>query len=146
ISSSPVSQIQAEELTYRGVTRVEDLVNDLPQITPEFTSNDSNGATGTATLDLRGLNSDRTLVLVNGHRMGFGDPSVLSPDINQIPGALIERVEILTGGASSTYGSDAVSGVVNFIMKDDFEGFQLNFQYAGYQHSQGNHGVQAAID
>ncbi|HEX7060829.1 MAG TPA: TonB-dependent receptor [Woeseiaceae bacterium] len=145
ISSSPVSQIQAEELTYRGVTRVEDLVNDLPQITPEFTANDSNGATGTATLDLRGLGSDRTLVLVNGHRMGFGDPSVLSPDINQIPGALIERVEILTGGASSTYGSDAVSGVVNFIMKDDFEGFQLNFQYAGYQHSQGNDGVQSAI-
>ena len=146
ISSSPVSQIEAAELTYRGVTRVEDLVNDLPQITPEFTSNDSNGASGTATLDLRGLGSDRTLVLTNGHRMGFGDPFVLAPDINQIPGALIERVEILTGGASSTYGSDAMSGVVNFIMKDDFEGFQLDFQYAGYQHSQGNDGMNAALD
>ena len=144
ISSSPVSQIEAQELTYRGITRVEDLVNDLPQVTPEFTSNDSNGATGTATLDLRGLGSDRTLVLVNGHRMGFGDPFVLSPDINQIPGALIERVEILTGGASSTYGSDAMSGVVNFIMKDDFEGFQLDFQYAGYQHSQSNEAIQQA--
>jgi iron complex outermembrane recepter protein len=145
ISSSPVSQIEAQELSYRGITRVEDLVNDLPQVTPEFTSNDSNGASGTATLDLRGLESTRTLVLVNGHRMGFGDPFALAPDINQIPGALIERVEILTGGASSTYGSDAVSGVVNFIMKDDFEGFQLDIQYAGYQHSQQNDGVQAAI-
>src|SRR5690606_30039830 len=146
LSSSPVSRIEAEELTYRGITRVEDLVNDLPQMTPEFTSNDSNGATGTATLDLRGLGSDRTLVLVNGHRMGFGDPFALAPDINQVPGALIERVEILTGGASSTYGSDAMAGVVNFIMKDDFEGFQLDFQYSGYQHSQGNSGIQQAID
>ena len=146
LSSSPVSRIDAEELTYRGITRVEDLVNDLPQMTPEFTSNDSNGATGTATLDLRGLGSDRTLVLVNGHRMGFGDPFALAPDINQIPGALIERVELLTGGASSTYGSDAMAGVVNFIMKDDFEGFQLDFQYSGYQHNQGNGGIQQAID
>jgi outer membrane receptor protein involved in Fe transport len=146
ISSSPVSRIDAEELTYRGITRVEDLVNDLPQMTPEFTANDSNGATGTATLDLRGLGSDRTLVLVNGHRMGFGDPFALAPDINQIPGALIERVELLTGGASSTYGSDAMAGVVNFIMKNDFEGFQLDFQYSGYQHNQGNGGVQEAID
>src|SRR5690606_24015481 len=85
-------------------------------------------------------------VLVNGHRMGFGDPFALAPDINQVPGALIERVEILTGGASSTYGSDAMAGVVNFIMKDDFEGFQLDFQYSGYQHSQGNSGIQQAID
>ncbi|HET6628254.1 MAG TPA: TonB-dependent receptor, partial [Woeseiaceae bacterium] len=147
ISSSPVTQIEAADLTYRGVTRVEDLLNDLPQITPEFSSNDANGASGTATLDLRGLGSDRTLVLVNGHRMGFGDPFVLSPDINQIPGALVDRVEILTGGASSTYGSDAVSGVVNFIMKDDFEGFQLGYQYSGYQHNNGNGAVnQVVID
>lgn len=146
VSSAPVTQIEAEELTYRGVTRVEDLVNDLPQVTPEFTSNDSNGASGTATLDLRGLGSDRTLVLVNGHRMGFGDPFVLAPDINQIPGALIDRIEILTGGASSTYGSDAVAGVVNFIMKDDFEGFQINYQYAGYQHSQNNDPIVAPIN
>ncbi|HEX2139128.1 MAG TPA: TonB-dependent receptor plug domain-containing protein, partial [Woeseiaceae bacterium] len=105
IISSPVTQVTAEEFNYRGITRVEDLVNDLPQITPELTANEANGATGTATLDLRGLGSDRTLVLMNGHRMGFGDPFVLAPDVNQIPGALVERVEILTGGASSTYGS-----------------------------------------
>jgi len=146
VTSNPVTQVTAEELVQRGVTRVEDFINDLPQITPELTSNESNGATGTATLDLRGLGSDRTLVLTNGHRMGFGDPFVLSPDVNQIPGALIERIEILTGGASSTYGSDAIAGVVNFVMKRNFEGFQFDYQYSGYQHEQGNGAVQQAID
>ncbi len=145
VTSSPVTTVRAEDITSRGVTRIEDLVNDLPQVVPELTANESNGATGTATIDLRGAGSDRTLVLTNGHRMGFGDPFALAPDVNQVPSALIERVEVLTGGASSTYGSDAVSGVVNFIMKDDFEGFQINYQYAGYQHEQGNDAVQAAI-
>jgi outer membrane receptor protein involved in Fe transport len=146
ISSSPVSQVNAAELTYRGITRVEDLINDLPQITPEFTANESNGATGTATLDLRGLESSRTLVLINGHRMGYGDPFELAPDVNQIPGALVEQVELLTGGASSTYGSDAMSGVVNFIMKEDFEGFQFDVQLSGYQHNQGADSVQEQIN
>ncbi|NND60731.1 MAG: TonB-dependent receptor [Gammaproteobacteria bacterium] len=145
ITTSPVTTVSADELKYSGVTRVEDLVNDLPQIVPELTSNDSNGSTGTATLDLRGLGSDRTLVLVNGHRMGFGDPFALAPDINQIPGNLIEQVELLTGGASSTYGSDAVSGVVNFIMKDDFEGFQVDIQRSGYQHDNSAGEAQARI-
>ncbi len=146
VTSSPVTTLDAAELSNRGIIRVEDLINDMPQMVPEFTANDSNGSTGTATLDLRGLGSDRTLVLVNGHRMGFGDPFALAPDLNQIPGALVERVEILTGGASSTYGSDAVSGVVNFIMKDNFEGFQIDYQYSGYQHSNDNSVVQAQIN
>ena len=145
ITSSPVTTVSADELIFRGITRVEDLVNDLPQMVPEFTSNDSNGSTGTATLDLRGLGSDRTLVLINGHRMGFGDQFALAPDINQIPGALVDRIELLTGGASSTYGSDAVAGVVNFIMKSDFEGFQIDYQYSGYDHSNDNAPVQADI-
>lgn len=145
VTSSPVTSVSAAEVELTGITRLEDLVNDLPQIVPEATANDSNGATGTATLDLRGLGSERTLVLVNGHRMGFGNPYNPSPDINQIPGNLVERVEILTGGASSTYGSDAVSGVVNFIMKDDFEGFEITYQRAGYQHDNDNGAAQAAI-
>lgn len=145
VSSSPVTTVSGSELTFSGITRVEDLLNDLPQLVPELTSNDSNGSTGTATLDLRGLGSDRTLVLINGHRMGFGDPFALAPDINQIPGNLVERVELLTGGASSTYGSDAVSGVVNFIMKDNFEGFQLDYQVSGYQHKNDNAAAQQAI-
>jgi outer membrane receptor protein involved in Fe transport len=145
VTSSPVTQIKAEEIGYRGITRVEDLMNDLPQVVPELTANDSNGSTGTATLDLRGLGSDRTLVLTNGHRMGFGDPFAMAPDINTVPGALIERVEILTGGASSTYGSDAIAGVVNFVMKQDFEGVQIDYQYSAFQHDQDNEDVQDAI-
>ena len=145
VFSSPVTTVDSKELTYSGVTRVEDLVNDLPQVVPALTSNDSNGSTGTATLDLRGLGSNRTLVLMNGHRMGFGDPYALSPDINQIPGALIERVELLTGGSSSTYGSDAVAGVVNFIMKENFEGFKFDYQVSGYRHDNGASDVQALI-
>lgn len=146
VSSSPVTTVDSSELVFSGTTRVEDLVNDLPQVIPEFSANDSNGSTGTATLDLRGLGSDRTLVLINGHRMGFGDPFALAPDINQIPGALVDKVEILTGGASSTYGSDAVSGVVNFIMKDDFEGFSFDYQISGYQHKNDSGAFRAKID
>ena len=89
VTSSPVTTLLAEEIGQRGVTRVEDLLNDLPSITPELTANESNGATGTAVVDLRGLGSERTLVLTNGHRMGFGDVFELAPDINQVPGALI---------------------------------------------------------
>ena len=141
-SSSPVTMIKAEEISYRGITRVEDLLNDLPSIVPENTGNESNGASGTATIDLRGLTSDRTLVLTNGHRMGFGDVFDLAPDINAVPGALIERIEVLTGGASSTYGSDAMAGVVNFVMKKDFEGLQIDYQYSGFNHSSGNQFIQ----
>jgi iron complex outermembrane receptor protein len=145
LQTSPITTVNSTELQFSGVTRVEDLMNDLPQLVPELTANDSNGSSGTATLDLRGLSSNRTLVLTNGHRMGFGDPFALAPDINQIPGALVDRIEILTGGASSTYGSDAVSGVVNFIMKDNFEGFQLDYQVSGYNHSNDASDAQAAI-
>ena len=145
VTSSPVTVVTSEELGLRGITRVEDLLNNLPSIVPELTANEANGATGTATIDLRGLSSDRTLVLTNGHRMGFGDLVVLAPDINQVPGALVERVEVLTGGASATYGSDAIAGVVNFIMKQDFEGLQVDYQYSGYQHDSGNEAVQSAI-
>jgi len=145
VTSSPVTTVNAGELTHRGVTRVEDLVNDLPQIVPEFTATESNGATGTATLDLRGLGSERTLVLINGHRMGLGDPFELAPDINQIPSVLVERIELLTGGASSVYGADAVAGVVNFITKRDFEGFQLDWNFAGYQSNAKNKKVRQAV-
>ncbi len=146
VTSSPVTTLDADEILHRGVTRIEDLVNSLPQVTPEFTGTVSNGATGTATLDLRGLGSKRTLVLTNGHRMGLGNPFELAVDVNQIPTQLIDRVEILTGGASSVYGADAVAGVVNFITKTDFEGFQLDWQQSGYQHDNDNGAVRAAVD
>ena len=135
-STTPVTQVTAADVVTQGVTRIEDLVNQLPQAFAAQNVTVSNGATGTATLDLRGLGSPRTLVLIDGRRMPYGGVTSASaaPDINQIPTQMIERVDILTGGASAVYGSDAVAGVVNFIMKKDFEGVQVTSQYNFYWH------------
>lgn len=131
--NSPVSVIGAQEVRLQGVTQVEDLINNLPQAFADQGGNISNGASGTATVNLRNLGADRTLVLVNGKRLPAGSPrGPVAPDLNQIPAPLIERVEVLTGGASAVYGSDAVSGVVNFIMNDKFEGVQLDANYSFY--------------
>ena len=140
-SASPVTVISNAEFKQTGTTRVEDLVNSLPQVFAGQGANVSNGATGAATLDLRGLGSERTLVLVNGRRVVPGDPSTSAADINVIPAALIKRVDVLTGGASSVYGADAVSGVVNFVLDTDFEGFRIDTQYSMYTHRNRNKGV-----
>jgi iron complex outermembrane recepter protein len=134
-TTSPVTQVTAEDITTQGVTRVEDLTNELPQVFASQGSNVSNGASGTAEVDLRGLGAARTLVLIDGRRMGIGSPNSYPSDLNQIPGPLVERVEVLTGGASAVYGSDAIAGVVNFIMRDDFEGFRIDAQYGFFQHN-----------
>ena len=136
-SVSPVTAVGSDQIKIEGVTRVEDLINNLPQAFADFGGNVSNGATGAATVNLRSLGSQRTLVLVNSRRLMPGDPTqngAASPDLNQIPAALIERVEVLTGGASAVYGADAVAGVVNFIMNDKFEGVRVDAQYSLYQH------------
>ncbi len=135
VFTSPVTQISSEDITTQGVTRIEDLVAQLPQAFASQNSTVSNGASGTATVDLRNLGPSRTLVLIDGRRMGYGSPSDVAADLNQIPTQMVERVEVLTGGASAVYGSDAVAGVVNFIMKKDFEGFQIDAQYSFYQHN-----------
>jgi outer membrane receptor protein involved in Fe transport len=136
-TTSPVTQVTSDDIAVQGVTRVEDLVNQLPQAFAAQNANVSNGATGTATVNLRGLGSPRTLVLIDGRRMPYGGVSSTSaaPDLNQIPAAMVERVEVLTGGASAVYGSDAIGGVVNFIMKKDFEGVQFDATYGLYQHN-----------
>jgi iron complex outermembrane recepter protein len=134
-SASPVTVVTSEEVANTGTTRVEDLVNSLPQVFAGQGSNISNGASGTATLNLRGLGSERTLVLVNGRRLVPGDPSTSAADINVIPAAMLQRVDVLTGGASSVYGADAVAGVVNFIMDTQFEGVKLDTQYSVYNHN-----------
>jgi outer membrane receptor protein involved in Fe transport len=133
-STTPVTQVTAADVVTQGVTRIEDLVNQLPQAFAAQNVTVANGATGTATLDLRGLGSPRTLVLVDGRRLPYGGVTNSAADINQIPTQMIERVDILTGGASAVYGSDAVAGVVNFIMKKDFEGVQVTSQYNFYWH------------
>jgi outer membrane receptor protein involved in Fe transport len=139
-SISPVTSITSEDIGATGKVRVEDIINQLPQAFAAQGSNISNGATGTATVNLRGLGSSRTLVLVNGRRLMPGDPVVgdNSADLNQIPAALVKRVEVLTGGASAVYGADAVAGVVNFIMDTDFEGVRLEANYNFNQHHNDN--------
>ncbi len=146
VASSPVTTIGNVEFDIRGTTRVEDLVNTLPQAFAAQGANTSNGATGTAQVSLRGLGAVRTLVLINGRRMQYGSPISSAPDLNQIPGALVERVDVLTGGASAVYGSDAISGVVNFHMIDDFEGVRIDAQLSGYQHSNDNQAAQDTLN
>jgi iron complex outermembrane recepter protein len=145
-SASPVTVVGEEAIEQAGTTRVEDLVNTLPQVTPGQTAFVSNGATGTATVNLRGLGAARTLVLVNGRRLQPGDPFLPVADLNQIPASLVKRIEVLTGGASSTYGADAVAGVVNFIMDTDFRGFQLDGTYSFYQHDNHSTGTIDHLD
>ena len=147
-SVSPVTAVGSDQVKIEGVTRVEDLINNLPQAFADFGGNLSNGSTGTASVNLRNLGSQRTLVLVNSRRLMPGDPTqnaAASPDLNQIPAALIERVEVLTGGASAVYGADAVAGVVNFIMNDKFEGVRVDAQYSMYQHDNDDDKIQSLV-
>jgi len=134
-SVSPVTQVSGEEFAQRGTVRTEDLVNSLPQVFAAQGSNNSNEATGTAQVDLRGLSPSRTLVLVNGRRLPYGSPKYTPADVNQVPQALIENVEVLTGGASAVYGSDAIAGVINFKLKENFEGVRVSANVSGFQHS-----------
>ncbi|MFL6795361.1 MAG: TonB-dependent receptor domain-containing protein [Sphingomicrobium sp.] len=133
-SASPVTVISSQEVKLQGTTRTEDLINSLPQSFASQGSNVSNGATGTATVNLRGLGPTRTMVLVNGRRLMPGDPAFPVADINFIPAAMIKRVDVLTGGASSVYGADAVAGVVNFIMDTNFRGLRVDAQASTYMH------------
>ncbi len=142
-AASPVTVLNAEAITFEGTTRMEDLVASLPQAFAAQNSTVANGASGTATVSLRGLGSTRTLVLMNGRRMTAGDPFSSAPDLNFIPNALVKRVDVLTGGASSVYGPDAVAGVVNFVMDTDFEGLRFNSQYSFYQHNNNNELAQS---
>jgi outer membrane receptor protein involved in Fe transport len=140
-SISPVTAISAKDIASQGVTSVEDVLNNLPQVMAAQGSMSSNGATGTATVDLRGLGPQRTLVLVDGKRMMPGQPSIVplnanAADLDNIPIALVERVDVLTGGAAAVYGADAVAGVVNFVMNDHFQGFEVDVNGSAYQHDQ----------
>ncbi|MEO9079291.1 MAG: TonB-dependent receptor plug domain-containing protein, partial [Rhodanobacter sp.] len=139
-ASSPVAEISQEQFKVTGATRVDDLVNQMPQMSPTFDSFANNGATGYPTASLRSLGTRRTLVLFNGQRVQAGSNTAV--DISQIPAALVKRVDILTGGASAVYGADAVAGVVNFVLDDEFEGFQINTGYSAYQHNNDNSYVQ----
>jgi outer membrane receptor protein involved in Fe transport len=146
-SVSPVTVINSQEVRLSGTTRAEDLINSLPQAVASQSGNISNGSSGTATINLRNLGSQRTLVLINGRRLVPGDPISSAADINAVPATLITRVDVLTGGASSVYGADAVAGVVNFIMDTNFEGIRLDGQYSLFEHDNGtNSGLIPALN
>ena len=123
---------------------MDDLVNQMPQMAPYFDSFANNGATGYPTADLRGLGTNRTLVLIDGQRVQAG--TAFAADLSQIPAGLVKRVDILTGGASAVYGADAVAGVVNFILNDEFEGFQVNVGTSAYQHENGNQYIRNLLN
>ena len=146
LSTSPLTTINAQEIKLEGVTRTEDLLNSLPQVFAGQGGNLSNGSSGTATVNLRDLGSVRTLVLINGRRLMPGDPFSSAADINFVPAALIDRVDVLTGGASSTYGSDAIAGVVNFVMNTRFEGVRLDGQYSLFDHNNANQQADAVFN
>lgn len=136
-SASPVLSITAEEVDVRGAVRVEDLLNILPQVFAGQAGEVSNGATGTANLNLRGLGATRTLTLINGRRLPFGSSTSSAVNTDLIPTQLVQNIDLLTGGASAIYGSDAVAGVVNFVLVDDFEGLQIDIQGGFAQNGNG---------
>jgi outer membrane receptor protein involved in Fe transport len=142
-TASPVTTVSSQEVKLQGTTRTEDLINSLPQVFADQGSNVSNGATGTAEIDLRGLGAKRSMVLINGRRLMPGDPTDPNPDINFIPNQLIKRVDVLTGGASSVYGADAVAGVVNFVLDDTFTGFRIDGQASVFNHQNG--GISSSV-
>lgn len=130
-SPAPIAVVGAEAIRATGQTEIADVVNELPGLAITQTDQTSNlaGNAGVNALDLRGLGTERTLVLVDSRRRVPAIPGTSAVDISTIPSSLVERVEIVTGGASALYGADAVAGVANFILKKDFEGIDASAQY-----------------
>ncbi len=155
-STSPIQVISAQSIATTGKTDISDLMMQLPQNFNNSLSQDLGNTTsglttagGIATADLRGLGPNRTLVLVDGRRLGQGSPYTFiqspAPDLDQIPAGLVDRIEVVTGGASAAYGSDAIAGVVNFIMKKNFQGFQIDGQLNGNYHTNNDSYMQNLV-
>ncbi|AJP71976.1 TonB-dependent receptor [Sphingomonas hengshuiensis] len=128
LGAAPVTVVTADEILLSGQVNIENILKEQPQLVPSLTSASNNPGGGVSTADLRGLGAERTLVLVNGRRYVSYDSTQIV-DLNTIPAALLEQVQVLTGGSSAVYGSDAVSGVVNFITKQDFQGIRADANY-----------------
>jgi iron complex outermembrane receptor protein len=129
VSASPIMSMDAEDIEFLQEPEIEKIIRILPGTIPGDGANVNNGSAGAATVNLRGLGTQRTLVLMNGRRMvpfNFNG----QVDTATIPTALIERVDVVTGGASAVYGSDAVAGAVNFILKENFEGVALEYTHS----------------
>ncbi|MCJ2182066.1 TonB-dependent receptor [Novosphingobium sp. 1949] len=126
--AAPILAVTSKDLELSGQQNIEGVLKDLPQLLPGSTAASNNPGGGVATANLRGLGAQRTLVLVNGRRYVSYDTNQIV-DLNTIPSALLERVDVVTGGKSTVYGSDAVTGVINFVTKQDFEGVEANGNY-----------------
>ncbi|WP_108786936.1 TonB-dependent receptor domain-containing protein [Erythrobacter sp. Alg231-14] len=143
-TAAPVAVVEAEEFQLSGTVNVENVINTLPQVVPGTTSFSNNPGNGTASLNLRGLGSTRTMLLVNGRRWMFFDTNQIT-DLNTIPNFLLESVDVVTGGASAVYGSDALAGVVNFRLKE-VEGVEVGGQYSITEEGDGSrYQIHAAI-
>ncbi len=131
-SASPVAVVGSEQIQAQGIINTQDLLTKLPQVgIPGLSRTNSNFFTtgnGVATINLRNLGDSRTLVLVNGRRFVPGVAGTSIVDVNNIPADFVDRIEVLTGGASSVYGSDAIAGVVNYVLKTDMEGLVVRAQ------------------
>ena len=139
-SESPVTAVTDVEIKAQGATNIENVLNEIPQVHTAQSDNTSNNSTGVANINLRGLGPTRTLVMIDGRRLGPGDPQGplgAAADVNFIPTALITGVDVLTGGASAVYGSDAMAGVVNFHLLHNFDGVQITQTFNEAQHTQG---------
>jgi iron complex outermembrane recepter protein len=138
VSNSPVTSISAAELEKSNVSNVETALRQMPQFLSGATqfSNNTDGPEGVATLNLRGLDAKRTLVLMDGKRLPSFDSTGVA-DVNAVPTALIERIDVVTGGASAVYGSDALAGVVNFTLKKNFEGLEATASASEYGEGDG---------
>lgn len=138
---TPVTILTAQAIENAGPMSLGDMITRLPQTgyagSLRANSNNFGNGAGVSAIDLRSLGVSRTLVLVNGQRHVAGDLSTNAVDVNAIPPALVDRVEVITGGASAIYGSDAVTGVVNIILKDSFEGLAADAQLGGYDNGFG---------
>ncbi|MEG3125380.1 TonB-dependent receptor [Sphingomonas sp. GB1N7] len=130
VSAAPITSITAREIQAQAAVNIEEVLNRMPQIAPDSQQNyqDSDGR---QRIKLRNLGFERTLTLIDGQRAGTQN----GVDVGMIPTSMVERIDILSGGASSVYGSDAISGVVNFILKKDFTGLQIDGNYSFYNHT-----------
>ena len=128
-SSSPITVIKVEELAQQGVTTAEEALTKISANQAGYTTAQNVGASNTSgsTANLRGLGPDKTLVLLNGRRLAYSPFSTSETNLNTIPLAMVERIEVLRDGASAVYGADAIAGVINFITKKQYEGFQSHF-------------------
>ncbi|WP_374295031.1 TonB-dependent receptor domain-containing protein [Sphingomonas sp.] len=137
-SNAPITVVDSDFIRQRGIARLEESLFQLPQVAPGLGAQGTGWTAGRAEINLRGLGPGRTLTLLNGQR--------IVNDANLIPGALVERVDLLTGGASAVYGSDAIAGVVNFIIKRRFEGLTFDGEISGFNHRNNNQVLLRAAD